>query len=299
MRTLRLLLTLITVFAVIAACAPQVGQPIDTDVDEGFTVDEIAFEEPEEDTEEEPSAPLTAAEPDAPFDLGGATILVGTDANYPPFDFTENDGTIIGIDPDLMAAICGIANCVPEFLGTPREGMYTALADGEFDVLMSAITIRPGLEEEANATFTTPYFEVGQVVLVRAEEDLITGTGELSAALVGVQRGSTGDVAATEGAGVPDDGMVRFDTLNLAVLSLLDGDIDAVVFDGPTAQVYADVYPDQLKIVGEPFTAGFYGILVSDESPELLVAFNYAIDELTAAGRIDEIAEEWTAPEEE
>jgi polar amino acid transport system substrate-binding protein len=224
--------------------------------------------------------------------LGGRRIFIGTDATYPPFESEDPDGQIVGFDPDLMALLCAEADCEAEFVATDWTGIFSALAAGEFDALMSAITILPEREENSGATFTTPYYRIGQVVVARIDDESIAGMSDLvgADALVGVQTGTTGDTAATE-AGVPEDNMRRFDTIPLAFQALQNGDVDAVVADEPTAANYVGENPDSLRVAGEAFTTEDYGILVPNDDPELLAALNAAIEKLSASGDIARLAE--------
>jgi ABC-type amino acid transport substrate-binding protein len=249
-------------------------------------------------------APTTPAEapgdaataPPATGGLGGRVLHVGTDATYPPFESMTAENTIEGIDPSLMEAICGLANCVAQFENTAWDGIFGALKAGEFAVLMSAITLLPEREENSGGRFTEPYFEVGQVLLAAAGDTTITDTESLSApgVKVGVQTGTTGDTAAGE-AGVGEDAISRFDTIALAVAALLNGDVDVVVVDNPTAEVYLERHAGELQIVGEPFTTEQYGILVPAEDADVLEALNAAIVRLRADGTIDAIVAEWYA----
>ena len=237
----------------------------------------------------EPTKAMPAAET---TDLGGRKIVVGTDATYAPMELEMSDKTIKGIDPSLLSEICKIANCTAEFRSTPWDGIFPALAAGEFDVLMSALTIKPERETNSKAKFTMPYYTVGQVVVVKKSNDAIKGVADLAKATVGVQTGTTGDTAAKDN-GVPDEKLNRYDTMPLAVEALKSGDVDAVVADSPTAESYANTFADELKVVGEPFTKEDYGILVSDKFPEILAAFNNAIAKLKADNRIEAIAKPW------
>lgn len=229
-------------------------------------------------------------------DLGGQTLHIGTDASYPPFESVTDEDVIEGIDPSLMDAICAIANCVPKFTNTGWDGIFGALKAGEFDVLMSAITMLPEREVNSGGKFTDPYFETGQVLLVKTDSTMVTGPESLSAAgtHVGVQTGTTGDTAAGD-YGVAEENMVRFDTIVLAVEALLNGDVDVVVLDSPTADTYMAQHQAELVVVGEPFTEEQYGILVPAEDTEVLSALNAAIAQLRAEGAIDEIVSEWYA----
>jgi polar amino acid transport system substrate-binding protein len=247
----------------------------------------------------EPFSSETPADVADTTDLGGRTIVVGTDATYPPFESTTEEGEIVGIDPSLMAAICEIANCVAKFQNTAWDGIFGALRSGEFDVLMSAITILPEREGDSGGLFTEPYFQVGQVLLAPAGSDRITGLESLSVpeTRIGVQTGTTGDTAASELSGVDEASIARFETIVLAVQALLNGDVDVVVLDNPTADVYVAQHAGELAVVGEPFTTEDYGILVPAEDTHVLAAFNAAIEQLHAEGAIDQIVSEWYAKE--
>jgi polar amino acid transport system substrate-binding protein len=93
--------------------------------------------------------------------------------------------------------------------------------------------------------------------------------------------------------------MRRFESNALAVEALLVGDVDAVVCDDPTAANYVGANPGALAIDGPPFTTEQYGILVRNDAPEVLAAFDLAIAELRADGTLDQLAERWLTAAEE
>ncbi len=236
--------------------------------------------------------PATAAP--APGDLGGRELVVGTDATYEPFEYVDDAGKIVGVDPDIMAALCEVANCKPRFEATAWDGIFAALKAEEFDVLMSSITILPERETESGAHFTQPYHTIGQVILVRDDETAITGADSLGEAVVGVQTGTTGDTAATEILKLTEEQVKRFDSIALALQGLRNKDLDAVVLDSAPAEKAAkDSAEPRLRIAGEPFTQEDYGILVPDSSPEVLEALNLAIDQLKTSGELDAIIARW------
>src|SRR5690625_3436626 len=113
-------------------------------------------------------------------DLGGATVQVGSDTTYPPFETVDSDGNIVGFDVDVVNAICERVNCVAEFVTTAWDGIFPALAAGEFDMVASGVTITA--ERAQIVDFTDPYFVVDQASTTRVEDegptldDLVNGT---------------------------------------------------------------------------------------------------------------------------
>ncbi|MBI5930999.1 MAG: basic amino acid ABC transporter substrate-binding protein [Chloroflexi bacterium] len=211
----------------------------------------------------------------------GQTIKVGTNAEYPPFESVDADGNIIGFDVDLLSAIAADAGFEIEWVNTKWDGIFTALASGEFDAVISAATITPEREEEVD--FSNPYFLAGQIISVRvADAENIATPDDLAGLRVGVQTGTTGDTYATE---IPGVEVVRFDEATLAFQALGDEEIDAVIVDAPTSADIIANNPDMnLTTVGEPLTDEFYGIAVRPDFPELLDAVNASLVNVIADG---------------
>jgi len=111
-----------------------------------------------------------------PAKLGKLTI--GINAEYPPFEMVDEAGEIIGFDADLFDAIAKAAGVEFEFVNTRWDGIFVALASGEFDAVISAATIT---EERAQTVdFSDPYFNAGQMIAVRASETQIMVAEDLA-----------------------------------------------------------------------------------------------------------------------
>lgn len=235
--------------------------------------------------------PLAHAQEELP-DLEGQELLIGSDTAYPPFEFVNEDNEIVGFDVDLLMAICEKVNCSVTFQTTGFDGIFAALAAGEFDAVASAVTITPERAEVID--FTRPYLNAGQIVTTRVDSD-IAGPEDLTGKTIGVQLGTTGDIQA--GNLTEDEAIQRFQTIDLAMTALAQGDIDAVIADAPTSlDIVFKQFSDQLKLVGLPFTEEYYGIGVRQETPEITAAFDAAITALIEDGELAELAETWGIP---
>jgi polar amino acid transport system substrate-binding protein len=232
--------------------------------------------------------PQTGAVPD----LGGRTIRVATDATYPPFEMLDANKNIVGYDIDLITEICKLANCKPEIKSTAWDGIFPALQKGDFDAVISGVTITA--ERDKTMDFTEPYIEVGQVLLVRADETRINGLDDMADKSVAVQRGTTNDETATQ---LQKEGKIkeikRFPTFDLAVKALLNKDVDAVVIDNTAASGYMGTNPDKLKVAGEKFTSEGLGIVVREGDKTLQEAFNAALRVLKENGTLERLYQKW------
>jgi len=239
---------------------------------------------------EEPTPEPTEEAAETMIESGLGVVTVGLNAEYPPFEYVDENGDIVGFDPDLMNAIAERAGFEIEWVNTRWDGIFVALASGEFDAVSSAATITD--EREEIVDFSNPYFNAGQMIAVLEDRaDEIQSPDDLPGLKVGVQSGTTGDIAASEIDGVE---VVRYDEITLAFQALANGTIDAIVNDGPVSADIIAKNPDLGAVmVGDPFTDEFYGIAVQPDMPELLDAINDALAELIADGTYNEIYNKW------
>lgn len=238
-----------------------------------------------------PASPAASPQAGIP-DLGGRTLRVATDATYPPFEMLDENKNIVGYDVDLIQEICRRANCRPEIRSVAWEGILAGVQQGDYDVAISGITITE--EREKNVDFTDPYITVGQVVLVRQEEDRIRGAEDLQDKTVAVQLGTTNDELASK---MHKEGKVRevkrYRTFDLAVAALLNRDVDAVIIDSVAGLGFMAQNPGKLKTVGEMLTQEQLGIVVREGNAELRDAFNAALRALKEDRTLDRLYRKW------
>lgn len=244
----------------------------------------------------EPTA--AAAEPTtAPAEpTGFGTIRVGTEAAFPPFEFKDEAGNIVGFDMDLLDAIAAEVGFEVEYVDTPFDGIFVALQTGDFDAVISAATIKP--ERAEIVDFSDPYFDAGLAVVVRTDSEY-QSVDDLAGKPIGVQLGTTGDIEASTRYG--DENVRRYDDVLLAFQALLTGDIEGIVNDLPVTKGYMANNPDSaLRLIEGMLTTEQYGIAVNKGQPELLAAINEGLAAVRASGVYDEIYAEWiTAAAEE
>ena len=217
-------------------------------------------------------------------------VVIGVNAEYPPFESVDDSDAIIGFDIDLINALAEDAGFEIEFVNTRWDGIFVALSEGEFDAVISAATITD--EREEIIDFSDAYFNAGQSIAVQTSiaED-VAGPEDLAGLRVGVQLGTTGDEFASEIDGAE---VVRFDEITLAFQALGAGEVDAIVNDGPTSADIIANNPDlDAVLVGEPLTDEFYGIAVNPEQSELLDNINTSLANVIADGTYAEIFVEW------
>ncbi len=216
-------------------------------------------------------------------------LVMGTNADFPPFEFIDDDNEIVGFDIDLANEIADILDMELEIENMDFDGLVSAVATGKVDIAVAAMTIREDRLETVN--FSEPYFDAGQVIVVRDDYDEIAGEDDLLDKNIAAQLGTTGQFAL-EDLEVPDDQVTLFPKVTEVFMELTQGKVDAVVIDEPVALRYIE-QQEGLKLVGDKFTDEVFGIAVAKENTELLDQINEALEEIKESGKYDELLEEW------
>ena len=207
------------------------------------------------------------------------TLIMGTNAEFPPFGFA-------GIDVDIMKAIADKLELKLEIEDMAFESLTQSF--GKIDVIAAGFTIDPTREETCD--FSDKYFNATQTVILKADSTIAT-LDDLKGKKIGVQSGTTGKDKAEE---VTDAAKVtQYNNGSLAVEALVSGQIDAVIIDKNPAMAYKDQHGDAVKLLEGLFDEEEYALAVKKGNKELLDAINQALKDIKADGTFDKIVEKY------
>jgi polar amino acid transport system substrate-binding protein len=215
-------------------------------------------------------------------------LIVGTSATYPPMEFTDELGNIVGFDADLANEIASSMGVSLEILDYEWNSLFDAVKEGEIDIAISSMTITP--ERSNEMLFSIPYFNGGQVMIVVKGYDGVESPEDLSDKKVGVQSGTTCEDAAK--VYTDPDTLSTFEDSVDVVSHLLDGTVDVVIMDYVAAVGYRNENPS-LEIIGNPFTQEFYGIPTEISNIALKTEIDNILRDLKRTGKLDELGEKW------
>lgn len=219
-------------------------------------------------------------------------IVIASDASFPPMEFVDEAKKIVGFDIDLINAIAKDQKLEIEIKNTAWDGIFAGLEAGQYDAILSSVTVTD--ERKQKYDFSDPYFDAGQGIVVRTDDTSIKTEKDLAGKTVGVQIETTGAIEIRKVAGAK---IKQFDTPDLAMLDLVNKNVDAVVVDTPVAANYAlqsDQFKGKLKIASEIVTNEVYGLTVKKGDPgKLLAAFNAGLKNVKASGEYKKIYEKW------
>ena len=218
-------------------------------------------------------------------------LTMGTNATFPPYEFVDDDGNIVGIDAEIAAAIAEKLGMELEIKDMEFDSLITACAGGSVDVVLAGMTVTDERKESVN--FSDTYATGIQVIIVK-EDSEITKVEDLDGKMIGVQAGTTGDIYCTDDYG--QDNVKQYNNGALAVAALQNDQIDCVIIDNEPAKSYVAAN-EGLKILETEYVTEDYAIAVAKENTELLEKINKAMAELKADGTIDKIIDEYIPAE--
>jgi len=219
------------------------------------------------------------------------TITVATDATWPPMEMVNENKEIVGYDIDFLKAVAEEGGFNVEFKNVAWDGIFAGIATGKYDAIISSVTITD--ERKKKFDFSDPYINAGQILVVPKELENVATLADLKGKKVGAQIGTTATFEIKKVEGVELKG---YDEIGLAFEDMAAGRISGVVCDTPVAADYAlqrQEYRERFKIVGEPFTEEYYGIVVRKGNKKVLDMINKGIAAVKAKGIDKQIEEKW------
>ncbi len=221
------------------------------------------------------------------------TLRVGLEPGYMPFELTNKKGEIIGFDVDVAKRMAKAMKVKLELVSTAWDGIIPALLTNKFDILMSGMT----LTQERNLTvnFATPYILIGQSVLlkkdlageVKSYKDLNNPKYTIASKL-----GTTGEQAVKRL--IPKAKYISYETEQEGVMELLNGKIDAFVYDLPFNSV-AMSQKGEGKFVhlDQPFTKEPIAWAIRKDDVNFLNWLNNFMNQIKYDGVYDKIYDKW------
>ena len=223
------------------------------------------------------------------------TLIVGFDANFPPYGFSVGRGEYMGFDLDLAQEVCNRNNWTLVKQPIDWSAKDSELNSGAIDCIWNGFSING---RENDYTWSNPYINNKQVFVVKSDSN-INSFADLKGKNVEVQKGSSvssalkGDnktLADTFGR------MVEVADYNSAILDLKVGHCDAVILDSGVAQYQVNNgIHSGLKIINGTVLSEQYGIGFKLGNTQLKDQVQKTLDEMYADGTVSKIAENYSS----
>lgn len=187
------------------------------------------------------------------------TIRVGISPNYPPYDFYDEDGNIVGYDADFAAYLGEYLDYDIELIAMDFNSIIASIDSGTIDIGISCFSYK----EDRNVEYSDSYLDTTQAILVRADSGLETPE-DLAGKTISAGQGNVGLDLCYEFQETYDDiEVVVGDETGVSVETVKSGAIDAYIAERGVCEAYAnasdgklvvmegDYYPDSIYVIAK------------------------------------------------
>ena len=223
--------------------------------------------------------------------VNAGKLTMSTNAAFPPYEMTTDNGDFEGIDIEVADAIAKKLGLELQVDDMDFDAALLAAQNGKSDIVMAGVTVTD--ERLKVMDFSDTYAEGIQSIIVPEDSD-IASADDLTGKAIGTQRGTTGYIYCTDDFG--EDNVIAYDDGLTAVQALNNGQVDAVVIDNAPAQEFVAANPG-LKILDTAYAQEDYAIGVAKGNTQLLDAINGALEELQADGTLQAIVDKYITAE--
>ncbi|MGQ0456118.1 MAG: transporter substrate-binding domain-containing protein [Hyphomicrobium sp.] len=235
-----------------------------------------------------------AAQP-APAPARRVVVRFLTDSDFPPFNFYDEDGVLVGFNIDLARAICLELATSCDIKARPWEGLFAGLKAGEADAVIAAHKVRP----IPDIVFTDRYFHTpGRFAGRKETTDVEITPSGLDGKRIAVARGTAHEAYLK--AFFRDSPLALFENADLAREALASGQVDFLFDDGVSLAFWLNgtLSRQCCEMKGGPFLEPKYfgegvAIAVPKNDPEIRMLLNDALKRVRASGRFEELVQRY------
>ncbi len=239
----------------------------------------------------------TQAQADAEEPTRRVVVRFLTEADFPPFNFYDEDGTLVGLNVDLARAICAELNTACDIKVRPWGELLLALRRGEADAVIAAHAVTPQSLSEVD--FTDRYFQTpGRFAGKRDGEQVEINPETLESKRIGVAKGSPHEAFLRTF--FRSSAIQAYESPDLARDALIQGQVDYIFDDGIglVFWLHGTASKRCCELKGGAYLEPKYfgdgiAIAVPKTDSQIRTLINSALAKLRANGRLDELVERY------
>jgi polar amino acid transport system substrate-binding protein len=222
------------------------------------------------------------------------TLTVCTHLPYKPFQFSADNGDIVGFDVDLTGLLAKKLGVKQKIVDVDWNQVTSGAAfeAGKCDLGEGGMTITP--EREKAILISEPYFNATQALLTKAGSG-VKSLEDLRGKKVGVQTDTTGEIYGNKYAKQYGYTTVTFDDYALEVNAVKAGNVAAAINDNGVLYDFVKSNSDTEVVqefdTGEKY--GFAGQKNDANATKLMNMLNDALDEARKDGTMDQLFKKW------
>ena len=184
------------------------------------------------------SLPVLAADESVENIKSKGTLVVGTSADFPPYEFhatIDGKDNIVGMDISIAEKIAEDLGVELEVQDIGFDSLLPALEVGKVDIIVAGMSATN--ERRESVDFSDVYYIGGQNIVVRpSDNEIYTSKGDLNAKKIGVQTGSIQESLAKDQ--MPESSIMSLSKITDLILALKTNKIEAIIMEKPSAMAY-------------------------------------------------------------
>lgn len=218
-------------------------------------------------------------------------LIMGTNPDYPPFEFKDKDQNVVGSDIEIMKELAKDLGVELEINEAQFDSLIPILMSKKIDLIAAGMNETPKRKKEVD--FSDVYY-TGEAVLVikKSDADKYKTIEDLKSKTIGAQLGSVPE-------GIAKDQLIDSEVLPLGmvsdlILQLKGSKLDAVILDDIVGKAYVENNKDLMiieDVVLKGEDAGF-AIAVQKGDKELLEQVNKTLARLKAENKLEKFLED-------
>lgn len=219
--------------------------------------------------------------------LAQDVIRMGTEGQYPPYNFINDSGEVDGYERELGDLLCDKAGLTCEWVVNDWDSIIPNLVSGNYDTIMAGMNYTEERDEVID--FTQHYIPPTPSAYAALSDGVDLESGVIAAQTATIQSGYVAESGAT---------LVEFPTPDDTIAAVRNGEADAVLADKDFLAPIVAESGGELMFAGDDVSIGggvSLGVRESDD--ELQATFDAAIAELKADGTINELLLKWFGDE--
>jgi polar amino acid transport system substrate-binding protein len=225
-------------------------------------------------------------------------LIVGTSADYPPYESVDEAGNFVGFDLDLIREVGKRMGVEVEIKDMAFDALIAAVQEKKVDVVIAAMQSSPERDEKVD--FSEPYHYQKDAFLTAADSAIVLNKAmDAAGHSIGVQTGTIQEQWAMENlvpAGTSEDQIFRYERVDQGALDVKNGRVDILFINADPAAELAKELGIKVALVTDETVIGGQSIALPEGEAALKAEIDRILAELEKEGFIQKLQEQWAIP---
>ncbi len=231
--------------------------------------------------------------------LERGTMIVGTSADYPPYESVDEAGNFVGFDMDLIREVGSRMGVAVEIKDMAFDALIAAVQEKKVDAVIAAMQYSPERDEKVD--FSVPYHYQKDAFLVSGNSEIAMASPmDAGGHSIGVQTGTLQEKWAMDNlvatGQMTEDQLFRYERVDQGALDVAAGRVDILFINADPAKEMADKMGLKLALVTSETVVGGQSVAVPDGETGFKAELDRIITELQNEGFVEQLQEKWNIP---